>query len=125
MSPTQPEPAYYVLRTLCTVLENAEPADIPVELSNKSREFDTWAFALPENGLLVGVWLPGASVDRHPGVATDVIIPGTGASKVVGIDTLNGTERELRFEQRDGKLVIPDLLVRDYPLMLRLTSVAR
>jgi hypothetical protein len=39
---------------------------------------------------------------------------------VVGIDVLNGPEQEMIFETENGNLVIRDLLVRDYPIILRL-----
>ena len=42
------------------------------------------------------------------------------SARVVGIDTLNGFEQELRIEQRGDRLAGPGIVVQDYPLMLRL-----
>jgi len=39
---------------------------------------------------------------------------------VSGIDVLNGFEQELIFEADNGSLVVRNLLVRDYPIILRL-----
>ena len=91
------------------------------ELSDKSRECDVYGFGRGED-VLVGIWLPDPSVDRHPGVTTDVVIEAAGRGRVVGIDTLNGFEQELRYEKRDGRVVLPDMVVQDYPLILRLEA---
>ncbi len=119
ISPEQPEPAFYAIRTLGTAMEGVRPAELKVELSNKSREFDIYSFT-QGNSWLVGLWLPDPSVDRHPGVTTDVVIHGDPCQRVVGIDTLNGFEQELHFEMPDGKVVVPGVVVQDYPLLLRL-----
>ena len=125
ISPTQPQAAYYVMRTLCTVMDGANATELEVEFSSKSREFDNYNFALAENGMLVGVWLPGQSLDTHPGIKTDVIIRGTKTGRVVGTDTLNGLEQELEFKQEGDDTIVPELVVRDYPLVLRLSGVER
>jgi len=149
VSPSQPEVVYYAIRTLCTVMDGAEPTELDVALegtippehlvwgettsdghfkivsegTEMPREYDHWCFTMPEGGLMIGVYLTGQSVDAHPGVPTEVTISGVKCSRVVGIDTLNGVEQELKFEQRDGRLVVPGVLVRDYPVMLRLFDV--
>ena len=54
---------------------------------------------------------------------TDVVFQGMQAGRVLGIDTLNGFEQPLDFRQQGRDLIIPDLVVQDYPLMLRLEDV--
>jgi len=125
VSPSQPQPVYYVIRSLCTIMDHAKPTELEVEFSNKNQEFDNYNFTLPDNDLLVGVWLPDKSLDSHPGVKTDVVIKNVKASRVVGIDTLNGFEQELEFNQKDNQLTIPKILIRDYPLMLKLFNAKR
>jgi hypothetical protein len=41
---------------------------------------------------------------------------------VKGIDVLYGFEQELITSMEDGNIVIRDLLVKDYPIILRLTD---
>jgi hypothetical protein len=118
--PTQPSPTYYVLRTICTVLDGAKPADLQVEFSNKDQKLESYGFELPNGGLMVGAWLPGRSVDKHPGIITDVTLNAPKCSKATGIDTLNGVEQELSSRIEAGRLVIPGVVIHDYPMMLRL-----
>jgi hypothetical protein len=40
----------------------------------------------------------------------------------MGIDVLHGFEQQMITSEEDGNLVIRDLLVRDYPIILRLSS---
>jgi hypothetical protein len=120
VTPMQPEPVYYVLRTIGTVLDATTPADLNVDFSNKGQKIEHYGFKLTQGDLMVGVWLPGKSVDKQPGITTDVIVRAPKCSKVVGIDTLNGIEQELAFRQDGDRLIIPGIVIRDYPLMLRL-----
>ena len=41
---------------------------------------------------------------------------------MIGIDVLYGFEQELIAETENGNLVIGNLLVKDYPIILRLTN---
>ena len=118
--PMQPEPGYYVLRTISTVLDGTNPAELKVDFSNQDQKFEYYGFQLTRGGLMVGAWLPGKSVDKHPGVLTDLTVTAPKCIKVVGIDTLNGIEQELNFKQDGERLVIPSVVIHDYPLMLRL-----
>jgi hypothetical protein len=119
--PQQPQPAYYVMRTLCTVLDQTAPdPDLQVEYSNKQCTVNNFNFCLPGNKSLVALWLPGASVDAHPGIKTDLVVKQTSTTKIIGIDLINGTEQKLGFEIADGDIHIKKLLVRDYPTLLRI-----
>ena len=60
--------------------------------------------AVTQLGLNVGVGLDGSLL----------------ASEVVGKDVLLGFERELMTEVQGDDLIIRDLLVMDYPILLRL-----
>jgi hypothetical protein len=119
-NPVTAEATYYVMRTLCTVLDGVEPVDIPVAFSDQIHPHQSYAFRNSDGELLVAVWLPGASRDDHPGYESDVMVEGVRALAVSGVDILNGLEQELTWRQDDEKLVVPALLVRDYPLVLRL-----
>ena len=120
-SPQQPQPAYYVMRTLCTLLDQTKPdEDLKVKFSNKEKEFCHYNFSLPGNVSLVVLWLPGKSVDTHPGVKTDLWVERVWAKKVVGIDVLNGVEQELVFAADEKGTGIAGVMVRDYPLILKI-----
>lgn len=116
VSPTQPQAAYYVLRTLCTVLDSVTPAPATVEFSNKQSQFEVEAFRLPGGERLVGIWIPGRVEDDSPRVTTDVHFPGITFKSAAGIDVLNGTEQALQASGSE----VRNLIVKDYPVFIRL-----
>jgi hypothetical protein len=61
-------------------------------------------------------------VEEDPGERATLTIEGVSAQSVIGIDVLNSLEQELIFEMENGDLVIRGLLVRDYPIFLRLVE---
>jgi len=108
------------IRNICHTMAGAEPTDLTLSLESDADNVMYYAFALPDGDRLVAVWTNGDAVEDDPGVRTTLTIAGISAQRVVGGDVLEGLEQELIFETESGSLVIRDLLVRDYPIILRL-----
>jgi hypothetical protein len=51
-------------------------------------------------------------------------IPGFSASEAIGIDALYGLEQELIPETDNGNLIIRNLLVKDYPIIIKFIDTA-
>ncbi|MCL5999864.1 MAG: discoidin domain-containing protein, partial [Chloroflexi bacterium] len=118
ISPQQPQAAYYVMRNLATALEDLQPAAF--EWHVEGQPADCERFAMARTGeRVVTLWQTGRAADDCAGVPVHVVVAGA-AQRVVGYDPLNGVEQELMFEYRDGKTHVPGVLVKDYPLLLRL-----
>ena len=117
-SPVTTEPVYYVMRTLCTVLEGVEPIELSVTFSDNLHLHQSYAFRKGSDEVLVALWLPGASRDDHSGYPTDVLVNGVRAREIQVIDMLNGLQQELIWKQEESSVVLPKLVVRDYPLVL-------
>jgi hypothetical protein len=81
----------------------------------------SYSFSLPNGDQLVALWTDGVAVEEDPGVPATLTLPGFSAQKVVGIDVLNGFEQQIITSMEDGNVVIRNLLVKDYPIILRLT----
>jgi hypothetical protein len=111
-----------VVRVLCTVMAGAEPVDLPIEIQSTAENIASYTFSLPDSGYMVALWTDGIAVENDPGVETSLTIPGVLASQVVGIDVLYGFEQELITETENGNLVIRNLLVRDYPILIKLND---
>jgi hypothetical protein len=111
-----------VVRILSTVMAGAEPVSLEVEMQTTVANAVSYAFALPNGEYLVAIWTDGEAVEYDPGISTTVIFPGLGNRMVTGLDILYGFEQEVIVDDEDGDLVIRDLLIKDYPLILRLGS---
>jgi hypothetical protein len=114
------QPAYYVLRTLCTVMDEAKPFEMELELSEEEQKIDYWCFKYENGDRMAALWIPDVCEDNYPGVSTDLRLKGIVAARAEGIDTLNGFRQALIFSPQAGDTVIKNLVIRDYPLLVRI-----
>jgi parallel beta-helix repeat protein len=121
----QPLPRYYTIRNLSTVMDEAEPYDLPFEIQSEATKIKSYVFSSSNDDYLLAFWTDVGAVDNDPGVPATLTIPNFYAEKVTGIDVLHGFEQELITSTENGNLVIRDLLVKDYPLILRLSRWTR
>lgn len=113
---------YFLLPNLSTAMAGAKPVNLPIEIQSTALNIVSYAFSLPDDGYLVAIWTDGIAVDDDPGIETSVTIPGFSASKIVAIDILYGLEQELKTEVENGDLLIHNLLVKDYPILIKLVD---
>lgn len=111
---------YPTIRNLNTVMAGTRPITLAVEIESEATNIMSYGFTLPNGDKLFALWTNGTAVDNDPGVNTTLTFPGLSVRKVVGLDVLNGFEQELVTETENGNLVIRNLLVKDYPIILRL-----
>ena len=69
---------------------------------------------------LVALWTDGVAVDEDPGIEATVVISDLSATKVTGIDVLEGYQQDVLTTSEGGNLIIQNLKVRDYPLILKI-----
>jgi hypothetical protein len=117
--------SHSVIRALANVMAGAVAADLPVVIESKATNFQHYGFSLPNGEMLLALWTDGAAVENDPGVKATLTFPGLSAQQVTGIDPLNGFEQELASDSKNGNLIIRNLLIKDYPILLRLTDVTR
>jgi hypothetical protein len=109
-------------QNVCTVMAGAKPASLSVEVESEAGNVKSYAFSLPNSDKLLALWTDGAAVDNDPGIEATLTIPGLSTQKVVGIDVLNGFEQELKTSTENGNTVIHNLMVKDYPVILRISD---
>jgi hypothetical protein len=124
ISPTQPQPAYYVMRTLSTVLEAVTPFEMEVQFSNNQQAFEYFAFALPNGDRLLSVCLATTSKDVSDEVSTNITFPDRIFKSATGIDVLNGTFQPLKISIEGGSTMVRQILMKDYPIVLRLRTTS-
>jgi hypothetical protein len=107
-------------QNLCTVMAGNKPAILPIQMQSTITNTVSYTFSMPNENYLIAVWNDGVAVDADPGVPATLTIPGFSEHEVTGIDVLHGFQQQLITSEEDGDLVIRDLLVKDYPIILRL-----
>lgn len=110
------------IRNLSEVMAGAEATKFPIEILSEYSNIKSYSFSLPNNEMLIVLWSDGVAVDHDPGIPTTLIFPGQGGQIVTGIDVLFGFEQELVSSNENGDLVIPDFLLKDYPIFIRLSK---
>jgi hypothetical protein len=116
--------SYPTIRNLNTVMAGNKPLELAVEIESDATNITSYGFGLPNGDRLLAVWSDGVAADDDTGVPATLTFPGTSAQKVIGINVLHGFEQELIIEMVDGKLVIRDLLIKDYPIILRFRNTS-
>ena len=86
--------------------------------------FEKHVFRLPDGKILLAIWVPERSrkarLDDYAGVTVDIAMATDVPRRIIGIDLLNGREQVLRLDKKADQVFVPDLIVKDYPLLLRL-----
>jgi hypothetical protein len=108
------------VRNISTLMAGAEPISVSIDIQSTATNIRTYGFYLPDGSKLVALWTDGIAVDDDAGIKSTVTIQNVSAQKVIGIDVLNSFEQPLVFSNEGNNLVIRDLMVKDYPLFLRL-----
>jgi len=117
-------PVVAVIKNLCTVMAGHDAIDMPVEIDiDYDGPVAYCAFRYPNGDRMLGVWTDGIAKDEDPGVPATITFPGLTAETITGTDVLHGFEQELVFETDGGNTIIRDLLVKDYPVLIRLSDV--
>ena len=113
-----------VVKNLCTIMAGHESIDMPAEIDTDYDGPGAYcAFRYPNDDRILAVWTDGVAQDEDPGVPATIMFPGLTAKTVTGIDVLHGFEQELVSETDGDSTIVRDLLVKDYPILIRLSDV--
>jgi hypothetical protein len=120
------DPRLMVIRAttgnLCTLMVGAKPESLSIEIQSQTTNIMNYSFSLPNGDQLIVLWSNGVAMDDDPGVASTVTIPGFSNWNTNGIDVLNSLEQKLITSNENGDLIIRDLLIKDYPIVIRLSK---
>ncbi|HTY22759.1 MAG TPA: hypothetical protein VMC85_06495, partial [Desulfomonilaceae bacterium] len=111
-----------VIRNLCTIMAGVQPIELPIVIESEAGNIKHYGFSQSNGDFLVAVWRDDAAVDVDPGIASIITVPGFSNCNAAGMDVLNGFEQGLMTSNENGSLMIRDLLIKDYPLVIRLSA---
>jgi hypothetical protein len=116
--------SYYVVANLFTILAGTVPIDLAVEIESEAKNIVSYGFTHPNGDKVFALWTDNAAVDDYPGVPTNLTFPGMSASRVTGFDVLTAFQQEMITEDENGKLLIRDLMVKDYPIIISISPIS-
>jgi len=110
------------IRNLSTIMAGATPISLPIEIQSEVNNVKSCQFILSNGDQLVALWNDGVAVDDDPGTPSTLTIPGFADWNATGVDILNGFEQELITSTENGDLIIRDFMIKDYPIIIRLSK---
>jgi hypothetical protein len=111
------------LPNLCTAMAGAEPTALPVQIQTSAANIVSYTFSSPNDAYLIALWTDRIAAEYDPGIPATVTLPRLVDHAVTGVDVLHGFEQPLMASEEGGNLVIRDLLVKDYPILLRVSPI--
>jgi hypothetical protein len=107
-------------KVLATLLAGAKAEPFPFEISTTITNVLSYTFALPGGGRMLAFWDHGWVMDDYPEAETSLRLPGFANYTAYGIDALSSFQQRLVVSKEGEDLLIDHLLLRDYPLLVRL-----
>jgi len=114
-------PAYTMICNLSTIFAGAQPQEVEVEIQSSTERIRYYGFSLPNGDSLVAVWTDGVAREFDPGEEAELRIAGFPNYTVTAIDILNNMEQEIVSTAGQGTLILENLLIKNYPIILRLS----
>ncbi|MFC1656586.1 hypothetical protein ACFL14_01290 [Patescibacteria group bacterium] len=109
-----------VIHNLATIMAGAEPIELEIEIETEAEKIRSYSFSLTNRDKLIAIWTDGVAVDDDSGVSADLTFDGLSGKEVVAVDVLNGYQQSITTSNKNGNLVIENLIIRDYPLILKI-----
>jgi hypothetical protein len=112
-----------VAQNLATIMAGAKPVELPVEIQSKATDIKYYTFSLSNSDNLIALWTDGIAKKKDPGVKVNLTLPRLTAQNVIATDILNGYQQDVMTASENGNLILQNLVVRDYPLILRISEL--
>ncbi len=113
------------VRNLCTVMAGAKPTSLPMKIQSDTTLIRNCSFTLTNGDKLVAFWTDGIAVAEDSGVKFNLTLSGFDPQYVIGIDPLNSLQQSLITSNENCNLTLQNLIVRDYPLILKLSPIPK
>lgn len=110
-----------VMQHLGTLMAGAQAVSVPVSIVGPSSVV-SYTFTLSNGDRLVAIWNNVDIVEKDAATSTTLTSPDSSQYTPYGIDVLTGVQQRLVASIEQDDLVIKKLLVRDYPLLVRLAA---
>ena len=118
--PNEPSISRPAFQNLCTAMAGLAPFDLPAVIEEEVADLKQYAFTLLNGDYVLALWRDVEPGPDDAGVPVTVTLPGLAGYWATGIDVLHGFELQLLTSDDDESLVISNLMVKDYPILIRL-----
>ena len=113
---------FNTIRYIANVFSGVVAEEFAVEIQTEAQNIKALTFAGADGSQLIALWTDGVAVEDDPGIPSTITLPGFWGWKATGIDILNGFEQGLITTDENGNLIVRDFLIKDYPIIIRLSK---
>jgi hypothetical protein len=110
--------SYAIIRSLANIMAGTNPTQLPVVVESEANNLRYYTFTYSNGDRLLAIWTDGAAAEDDSAVSATLMVPNFSSGEVVGFDVLYGFEQQIQVSNENGDLMVPDLQVKDYPLIL-------
>jgi len=107
-----------VIENLATLLAGAEPIDFSIDENHNIKNLSAYSFILPDGDHLIAIWSDAIADFNYHGDVVTISIKNLSVNKAIGIDVMNSFQQELLITSENRKTLLPDLIIKDYPLII-------
>lgn len=113
---------FTTIKNLATLMAGNKPLYIPMEIQSTATLVKSYGFSMPDGNRVLAIWNDGVAIDSDAGIPSTIIISDLAGWTATGIDVLHGYEQQLITRSENGDLVIENFLIKDYPIIIRLSQ---
>ena len=113
---------YSAIKNIATLMAGNRPLDLPMEIQSTATFVKSYGFSMPDGNIVLAIWNDGVAIDSDAGIPSTIIISDLAGWTATGIDVLHGYEQQLITRSENGDLVIENFLIKDYPIIIRLSQ---
>jgi len=113
---------YSAIKNIATLMAGNRPLDLPMEIQSTATLVKSYGFSMPDGNRVLAIWNDGVAIDSDAGIPSTIIISDLAGWTATGIDVLHGYEQQLITRSENGDLVIENFLIKDYPIIIRLSQ---
>lgn len=111
-----------VIQNLANLMAGTEPQSLSITILSKVKNIRYYGFSLPDGDVSLALWSDDKAKDDTSAIPSKITVPGFANWNAIAADVLNGLQQPLNTTSEDGDLIIQDFLLKDYPIVIRLTK---
>jgi hypothetical protein len=109
-----------MIRNMAYLLEGLDACDFPVTVESDCEYVRYYTFADASGSRYIAIWNDGAAEAVSSIEKCNIIVEKTDAESATACDPFNSVTQALDFSVHDGSTVLNGILLRDYPILIKL-----
>jgi hypothetical protein len=112
-----------MIRNMAYLFDGLHAHSFPINVKSESNLVRYYTFVDDAGNQYIAIWHDGEAKLDSDKFASSIVVNDTSATSVTVMDPFSSTMQATNFtSSENGDLIIPDLLIKDYPIIIRLSK---